>query len=293
MFDAPGLPDPAARHVDASAARDRPRRSGTSRAGRPPARGAPRRRRRTSPPFSPPFRRPGDGGAARESPPPGYCWQSHVPSANPLGDRPQCLRGSQPMPTYVYECAKCGDEFEVWQSIKDDPLKRHTGSCRGKLTKVIQPAGIVLKGSGFYKNDSRSGSKRGKLRVVRRHLGRVDERATRAGDRRRAPPTPRRARPDRPTRAARLGQRLVVGRLARATARRRRLIFEEEDGQDRLVVSTGSTPRRLDTAPATATSPAPPRPSRVAAPASRRPSVFHRSPRAARPLGARPPSSPW
>ena len=61
------------------------------------------------------------------------------------------------MPTYVYECAKCGDEFEVWQSIKDDPLTRHTGSCRGKLSKVIQPAGIVLKGSGFYKNDSRNG----------------------------------------------------------------------------------------------------------------------------------------
>jgi len=66
------------------------------------------------------------------------------------------------MPTYVYECAKCGDEFEVWQSIKDDPLKRHPGSCRGKLAKVIQPAGIVLKGSGFYKNDSGSGSKRSK-----------------------------------------------------------------------------------------------------------------------------------
>jgi putative FmdB family regulatory protein len=66
------------------------------------------------------------------------------------------------MPTYVYECAKCGDEFEVWQSIKDDPLKRHPGSCRGKLAKVIQPAGIVLKGSGFYKNDSGSGAKRAK-----------------------------------------------------------------------------------------------------------------------------------
>ena len=64
------------------------------------------------------------------------------------------------MPTYVYECAKCGDEFEVWQSITDDPLKRHTGGCGGKLAKVIQPAGIVLKGSGFYKNDSRNGGKR-------------------------------------------------------------------------------------------------------------------------------------
>ena len=63
------------------------------------------------------------------------------------------------MPTYVYECAKCGDEFEVWQSFTDEPLKKHPG-CGGKLTKVLQPVGIVFKGSGFYKTDSRSGSKR-------------------------------------------------------------------------------------------------------------------------------------
>ncbi|MET0420480.1 MAG: FmdB family zinc ribbon protein [Acidimicrobiia bacterium] len=63
------------------------------------------------------------------------------------------------MPTYVYECAKCGDEFEVWQSFTDETLKKHP-ECGGKVAKVIQPAGIVLKGSGFYKNDSRNGSKR-------------------------------------------------------------------------------------------------------------------------------------
>jgi putative FmdB family regulatory protein len=66
------------------------------------------------------------------------------------------------MPTYVYECAKCGDEFELWQSFRDDPLKRHRGGCGGKVTKVIQPAGIVLKGSGFYRNDSRGNSKAAK-----------------------------------------------------------------------------------------------------------------------------------
>ena len=59
------------------------------------------------------------------------------------------------MPTYVYECAKCGDEFELYQSFSDDPLKKHPG-CGGKVAKVFQPVGIVLKGSGFYKNDSRS-----------------------------------------------------------------------------------------------------------------------------------------
>jgi putative FmdB family regulatory protein len=65
------------------------------------------------------------------------------------------------MPTYVYECAKCGDEFELHQSFTDDPLKKHPG-CGGKVAKVFQPVGIVLKGSGFYKNDSRSGTKRAK-----------------------------------------------------------------------------------------------------------------------------------
>lgn len=63
------------------------------------------------------------------------------------------------MPTYVYECAKCGDEFELYQSFSDEALKKHPG-CGGKVAKVFQPVGIVLKGSGFYKNDSRGGAKR-------------------------------------------------------------------------------------------------------------------------------------
>ena len=62
------------------------------------------------------------------------------------------------MPNYVYECAKCGDEFELWQSFTDEPLKKHSG-CGGKVTKVLQPVGIVLKGSGFYKTDNRGSSK--------------------------------------------------------------------------------------------------------------------------------------
>ena len=62
------------------------------------------------------------------------------------------------MPTYVYECAKCGDEFEVYQSFSEEPLKKHPG-CGGKVAKVFQPVGIVLKGSGFYKNDSRNGGR--------------------------------------------------------------------------------------------------------------------------------------
>ena len=62
------------------------------------------------------------------------------------------------MPTYVYECSRCDEELEVWQSFSDDPLKKHP-TCGGKLAKVYQPVGIVLKGPGFYKTDSRNGKK--------------------------------------------------------------------------------------------------------------------------------------
>src|SRR4051812_45531573 len=64
------------------------------------------------------------------------------------------------MPTYVYECAKCGEEMEEWQSFSEEPLKKHPG-CGGKLSKVLQPVGIVFKGSGFHRTDSRSAVKRG------------------------------------------------------------------------------------------------------------------------------------
>ena len=60
------------------------------------------------------------------------------------------------MPTYRYRCAKCGDETELWQSFDEKPKTRHAGGCGGKLQKVMSPAGIVLKGSGFYKTDNRS-----------------------------------------------------------------------------------------------------------------------------------------
>jgi len=65
------------------------------------------------------------------------------------------------MPTYRYRCGGCGDEFEVWQSIKDDALTTHDDGCGGPVVKVLTPAGIVLKGSGFYKNDSRSSTRAG------------------------------------------------------------------------------------------------------------------------------------
>ena len=62
------------------------------------------------------------------------------------------------MPTYEYRCARCGEHLEVFQSFSEAPLTKHAG-CGGKLAKVLSAAGIVLKGSGFYKTDNRSSGK--------------------------------------------------------------------------------------------------------------------------------------
>ena len=62
------------------------------------------------------------------------------------------------MPTYEYACKACGERLEVVQSFSDAPLTE-CPACGGQLRKVFQPVGIAFKGSGFYKNDSRSSSK--------------------------------------------------------------------------------------------------------------------------------------
>lgn len=59
------------------------------------------------------------------------------------------------MPTYVYACESCKKQFEVFQSFKDEPLTICRCGEVGKVRRVIQPAGIVFKGSGWYINDSR------------------------------------------------------------------------------------------------------------------------------------------
>jgi putative FmdB family regulatory protein len=61
------------------------------------------------------------------------------------------------VPTYQYACTDCGDESEVVQRFTDDPLTV-CSACGGKLRKVFSPVGIVFKGSGFYRTDSRNGS---------------------------------------------------------------------------------------------------------------------------------------
>lgn len=61
------------------------------------------------------------------------------------------------MPTYQYACTECGHQLEAVQSFSD-PALTECPDCQGKLRKVFNSVGIVFKGSGFYRNDSRSGS---------------------------------------------------------------------------------------------------------------------------------------
>ncbi|MET9171823.1 FmdB family zinc ribbon protein [Streptomyces misionensis] len=58
------------------------------------------------------------------------------------------------MPTYQYQCTECGEGLEAVQKFTDDALTE-CPSCGGRLKKVFSAVGIVFKGSGFYRNDSR------------------------------------------------------------------------------------------------------------------------------------------
>ena len=59
------------------------------------------------------------------------------------------------MPTYQYACTECGHAFEQFQSFTDDALTE-CPECRGRLRKLFNAVGVVFKGSGFYRNDSRA-----------------------------------------------------------------------------------------------------------------------------------------
>jgi putative FmdB family regulatory protein len=61
------------------------------------------------------------------------------------------------MPTYVYRCADCGAEIERRQSFSDAPLST-CESCGGSLRRLVFPAGVIFKGSGWYSTDSRATS---------------------------------------------------------------------------------------------------------------------------------------
>ncbi|HXY65554.1 MAG TPA: FmdB family zinc ribbon protein [Mycobacterium sp.] len=62
------------------------------------------------------------------------------------------------MPTYSYACTECGNRFDVVQAFTDDALTT-CEQCSGRLRKLFNSVGVVFKGSGFYRTDSRESTK--------------------------------------------------------------------------------------------------------------------------------------
>jgi putative FmdB family regulatory protein len=62
------------------------------------------------------------------------------------------------VPTYQYACTQCGHAFEQFQSFSDDALTE-CPQCHGRLRKLYNAVGVVFKGSGFYRTDSRKPEK--------------------------------------------------------------------------------------------------------------------------------------
>ena len=104
------------------------------------------------------------------------------------------------MPTYQYACTECGHAFDQFQSFSDDALTE-CPECSGRLRKLFNAVGVVFKGSGFYRNDSRStakssgdpGDRGGRREDVRTPTS--SEKKSDVQRRSRAPPPPP---PDRP-----------------------------------------------------------------------------------------------
>lgn len=62
------------------------------------------------------------------------------------------------MPTYSYACTECGNRFDAVQAFSDDALTE-CPQCSGRLRKLFGKVGVVFKGSGFYRTDSRESTK--------------------------------------------------------------------------------------------------------------------------------------
>src|SRR3954469_6663216 len=80
-------------------------------------------------------------------------WHSELASAS-------IEHSGGPVPTYQYACTECGEQLEAVQSFSD-PALTECPNCGGKLRKRFNSVGIVFKGSGFYRNDSRPGDGNG------------------------------------------------------------------------------------------------------------------------------------
>ncbi|QBR92344.1 FmdB family transcriptional regulator [Nocardioides euryhalodurans] len=78
-----------------------------------------------------------------------------MPECQHGAPRPDRARGTPTVPTYQYACTECGHAFEQFQSFSDDALTE-CPQCSGRLRKLFNAVGVVFKGSGFYRNDSRA-----------------------------------------------------------------------------------------------------------------------------------------
>jgi putative FmdB family regulatory protein len=75
----------------------------------------------------------------------------------------ECECQEENVPTYQYACTACGHQLEAVQSFADDPLTE-CPACEGRLRKLFNSVGVVFKGSGFYRTDSRTGAKSGETK---------------------------------------------------------------------------------------------------------------------------------
>jgi putative FmdB family regulatory protein len=69
----------------------------------------------------------------------------------------ECECQEENVPTYQYACTACGHQLEAVQSFADEPLTE-CPACEGRLRKLFSSVGVVFKGSGFYRTDSRTKS---------------------------------------------------------------------------------------------------------------------------------------
>ena len=79
------------------------------------------------------------------------------------------------MPVYEYVCESCGIRFERFQHMSDTPLQE-CPECHGRVHRVVQPVGIIFKGSGFYVTDNR-----GKSSTLDKNNGETKEKAEAKG----------------------------------------------------------------------------------------------------------------
>ena len=130
-----------------------------------------------------------------------WWFQCAVPLAVACGECQRDRRGT--VPTYQYACTECGHAFDQFQSFSDDALTE-CPECQGRLRKVFNAVGVVFKGSGFYRNDSRDKKSSG-VSSESKSDGKSE---TKSDSGTRAAPSPRRSRRRSPTPPRRAAPRL-------------------------------------------------------------------------------------